>query len=645
MSAPFADFRQDRHNAVARARSRSAHPRSPLGINTDDWLGFAPDLPSHTFGARAWQVGTVGLRAAYPEAPKSTGGAALTTGIGFEAVDEDRLPLDTTDDPVINLQSLLRTDENGKIGADALNGEYVLTLLAATGGDGTTPGTGEMHRIKADGTWAQVPYVNNVVYASGDHEMQASRDGQPWDPSMPSSAAFAAGAPSHDPAAATGSGTSTTLGLPVMVYCNNVDPVYVFPATEYDSNHASKDSYTELYAGNLEPFIAKCCFAWEGRMFYGSTSEAGTRHPLRIRWGALFDASPDEANPGAGFIDVRELNGTLIRFENLDPFLIVYFSDGIVFLERTGQVSAPIRYRVVTDHRGLLGGGSVSHISPREHFVIATDGFYILNASGEFREIGTIRVEGVFYRKWHDYFFSVVDLNNPQRIQCHYDQLSRSVRISLPVLSTGRNTVWSYDIQRDWMVPEGWSEQESEVLCFTDHNDTLRAALAWDDQPDAPITWDDLTSAGGATWESGTAVFGRSALFHGTAIGLVHIHDHTINTFGGNTQQWSLVTGRQPVGDVRTHTVWEGVQVELADLGNTSNITIALNVQDMLGGEAGESTSAPMAISASLTGHPLLRRLTARLSGPYGQIKLLGSGPVALRQVFADVRPSESRIR
>ncbi len=639
--------RQQKSDRQSRAISKSLNPRNTFTFNTQSWLGFAPGLPEHIFGARAWVEGSVGLRPRSAE-PQATGGTSLTVDIGFKEVEVGEGAIDSagSGDPVCRLQSLLRTNTSGVI-----SGEYVLTLLAVTGGDATATaggnaGSGEMWRVQADGTWVQVVYIANVGYTDA-RELSAAIDGQSFSQSMGSSAAFPAGSSEHDPSVNTGSGADTSLGLPVMIYANNLNPVYVFPATG-ESGQPSIHRYTELHAGALEPFYARTCFAWEGRMFYGSTSEAGTRHPLRIRWSALYDASPDTALAGSGFIDIRELNGHLLRFENLDPYLVVYFSDGIVFLERTGFSAAPIRYRVVTDHRGLLGGHALAHVSPREHFGIFTDGFFMLNSSGEFRELGVIEEGGGYFRKWHDYFFTTADLSVAHRIQCHYDQSTRTVRMTIPLPvktgTTSTNTVWTYDIERDWMIIESWTEQDAETTCFTDHNATIRAALDWDSSS-APLTWKDMTAAGGVTWESGAALFGRSNLYHATATGFVYLHDPTITTFNNVEQTWALVTARQPAPDVRTHTCWEGFDVETVDEGNANSISLQLHVQDMAGNEVSDTASVEMSNSGSATGFLKLLKFFSRLSGAYARFSLGGTGPVAIRQIIADIRMSESRLR
>lgn len=630
-----------------RAAKAASHPRISVGFSVKDWMGFSPGLPEPIFGARAWVEGSRGLRIG----AHTDGGAGLTHDVGFKQVDNATLPLNDTGnpsaagDPIVRMQTMFRVDEDGEIGADSNEAaQYDLTLLAMTSGDGSTAGSAALHRlVPGTGTWDECDYIARTAY-TGATAMSANRDGAAPDMSMPDTAVFPAGAPSHDPRDASG-GVGTTLGLPVTIICNNLNPVYVFPADEHGGGggNANRHKYTELHAGTLEPFHAKGCFAWEGRMFYGGTNEASVGHPQRIRWSALFDASPDNTIVGAGFVDIRELQGRFLRFENLDPFLVAYFTDGIVFLERTGLVSSPVRQRVVTDHRGALGPHAISHISPREHFVIATDGFYILNASGEFRELG-ITLEGeVRFRKWHDYFFANLAGEKSHRIQCWYDQLCNCVRISWPNGSTGKQMLWSYDIRNDWMIVESWDEAQ-EVLCFADHSDALRTAMAWDSSA-APTTWEDTTSDGGVTWSSGAAGFKRSNLFHGTIDGLVHVHDNEETLFDGTAQSWALVTGRQPSGDVRTHTCWEAMQTEIVDLGNTANLNMMLEVQDMLGGKSMLTVTEAMSVDGTNTGNLYLRSMYSRLGGSYVRINLSGNGLVGIRQVFLDVRLSESRIR
>lgn len=604
-----------------------------------DFLGFAPDLPDDLGGMRALDEGTYGVKMG--SEINGFPGESLSTPSGFEKVDEGTQPLNSGA-AVLRLQSMFRTDEDGHIGSDALEDEYNLTLIAVTEGDGSTGGSAEYYRLDSAGAWTQIPYVAHNGY-SGATEAKGTADGNDNMKSMPTSTVFPAGAPSHNPTASISGygGSATTLGLPVTVITNNVDPVYVFPATEYDGGDTNRHSYTELHAGSLEPFKSIYCFSWQGRMFYINTEEAGSRFPLRIRWSALFDASPDPSKPGAGSFDIREFSGYGMRLENLDPFLVAYFSDGIVFMERTGLRQAPIGYRVVTDHRGLLGPHAVSHISPTQHFIIATDGFYILDSSGQFTELGIVNIEGISYRKWHNTFFRLLGTENAHRIQCHYDQVAGDVHIVFPDVTLGGLSHWIYDPRSERMWPQNYGIVDSPT-CFTDHNDFLRAAIAWD-SPDAPATWQDTTAFGGTTWASGSAKFGRSLLHHGSDTGNVYQHDRDLMLFDGQAQEWAVVTKRQPLGDVREHHCVNSVDVEFLNMGNIDPVTIAANAHDARGNTSSASKSVEQ--NAGILGQPTMSGITCRLAGGYGSVEISGRGEVSIRRWILNYRSSQSRLR
>ena len=181
---------------AARALSVASNPRNTFTLNMESWLGFAPDLPDHIFGARAWVEGSIGLR------PKRQpdGGVALTIDAGFKQVDSGNLPLDTASTPdgqVACMQSLLRTNTTG-----FQTGEYVLALMVVTG---ATDGAGKMYRLIAAGTWAEVSYEAHASY-TGATALAAAIDGNSAEgASMGFSAAFAAGSGSHSPLASVGS--------------------------------------------------------------------------------------------------------------------------------------------------------------------------------------------------------------------------------------------------------------------------------------------------------------------------------------------------------------------------------------------------------------------------------------------------------
>lgn len=604
------------------------------------FLGFCPDLPDDFSGMQAFREGTRGLKMVRP----SIAGASIVlgTGAGFSQVDGATQPLNSSA-AISRLQSMLRTDETGQIGSDASEIEYDLTLIVTTVGDGSTGGTSHFFRTDSNGAWAKLDYVAHNGYTSGK-EASANIDGNTNDKSMMNTAVFPAGSPSHNPTASISGygGVATTLGLPVMIFCNNVDPVYVFPASPYDSAVAERHDYTELHAGALEPFKAKSCFSWEGRMFYGNTEEGGNRYKLRIRWSSLFDASPDPANSGAGAFDIRDLQGSFLTFENLDPYLIAYFTDGIVFLERTGLRSAPHVRRVITDHRGLLGPHSVSHISPNEHFIITTDGFYIMNGAGNFNEIGTIS-DGVgnVYRKWHDTFFSTIDLDKAHRVQCHYNQITRQVHIVFPNRLTGIMDQWTWDVRSDTMWPDNW-EVAGVTTCFADHNSLVQAALAWN-SANAPTTWEDLTSTGGAFWSSGAARFGRSFLHHGTVVGEVYQHDQDIHTFDGHNQEWALVTKSQQLGgDPRLHHTIDRGDVEFFDLGTPTAANLTVLSTDARGEE--RMFSGQISHDGPGSATPTTKGITGKIGGGYTYLKLSGSDAVAIRRLMVSGFPGNTKV-
>ena len=608
------------------------------------WLGYTPDLPDELAGLTGWDRGTKGLRIG--AAPQG-GGEAITTDVGFARVDSSptSLPLNAGA-AVTALEFFARTDELGRSGTEAVgDATYDLTLVALTAGTGGAASSKFYMFDPEAAAWVEIPYVANVGYPSAG-AATATINGFSLDKSMPYTAVFPAGSVAHAPnvQAAGPAGTGLNLGLPVMVICNHLDPVYVFPA-DISSGGAAvhRHKYTEIHAGALEPFYSKCCYSWFGRMYYLCTKEAGTRRKQRLRWSALYEASPDPAVIGSGFFDVRDLSGVGLAIESMDPYLVLYFSDGIVFVERTELFAAPHRFRILSGGgRGILGAHCVAKLSAQENFIIATDGFYILNSNGEFDEIGLIRTGGTVYKKWFSDFYNNLDTNSTHLIQVHKDTVADKVRITWPNRFTGMQEVWTWDHVTDRMAVESW-DSVSDTTVFGRTNLVVRAAIAWN-APEAPPTWTDPTAFGGTTWDSGAAVFGKDVTVHGDKEGLVYFHDSSLSTFDGAKQDWSLVSKRQTFGDPRLHTLISRVSAELLSLASTNSISVLVEAFSKNG--VNQFTGGMLDNGASLF-DPIVKSVYMRLSGTQVGLTLIGSqyGPVIIRKLILDLMTTDSELR
>lgn len=457
------------------------------------WPGFTPDVP-HDLATIAHARNLRGLR---PRPHPSGFGEVLMPDSGWAQLDPTNLPLSAR--AAVHLTQLSRTTSAG-----AISGDQDVTPIAATGGTGSA-GTHQLWRLRpTTGAWQEIAYS-----AAGSGAMGADRDGSTDAPSMPHSCEFPPGAPGR-------SVLGGAIAEPVLIYCNNVDRVMVYP------DQTGGSDYEELTTlASLDPFIARSCANFAGRVNFLNTSENGTRRRNRLRYTPVFTADPDTSSlVGGGTHDFEEFSGEGQKVLPLGDVLACYFDDGVAFARRTDIPTFPYRYEIISTERGLLSCTGITSIEGRLHFGVFTDGWYFVDPSGRFREAGIQEFDGVRIRKWRETFFNRFDIENRQRLQVHYDSMENVIRIAIPTQdNTEMVEYWVYDILGDRV-----SVEDAEVTCWGSYNQQIRAATTWGGT--APETWSSILGS----WGSYAGRLGLTAQVHGDAAGNVYIHDPDILT-------------------------------------------------------------------------------------------------------------------
>lgn len=571
------------------------------------WLGYVPDLPPGrlSLGAASRQE-NLHIRAG----PQGEG-ELLINADGFTRVDPPRIPLPgATLRAIVHLTEMLRTNSVG-----VRTGEFDLTPIAVTAGTAVNDAaSSHLYRI-SPGTaqWTEITYLAGLGAAA-----TANRDGVASFQSMPQSCIMPAGAPSR----AVGGGA---IAEPCLIYTNNLDNVYVFPAGN------GLHTYQELVdpAGALGAFKALSVASWEGRVFFLNTQESGAdHHNQRVRWSPLFDANPLPAGVGSGSFDIRDLQGEGLRLLPLGPYLVAYFTDGVAFIERTGLSVAPHRFRLVTQQRGLLGPHAVCPIDANRHFCICTDGWFILDSSGRFQEIGVANVDGAPIRKWKETFYNLIDQDNLQRLQCFFAQRTRTVRISVQLPGVPNPTeVWVYDVDGDRVVSvDGYS-----ATCWGEFTIQTQTAAAWSA---VAAAWD----ATAGIWGDYGARFGQRALIHGHPVAAVYVHDASVVNYDGAAPDWIYESSLLHFTSPRYLKTGDRVFMEYVNRGKP---TASLGVQTQSATESGV-----VATNQGNDGEAHITSRHARLTGQHLGITASGGGPVAIQSFELDYfeTPAQERV-
>jgi hypothetical protein len=360
-------------------------------------------------------------------------------------------------------------------------------------------------------------------------------------------------------------------------------------------------------------------------MYFLNTDEAGTHRRQRLRRTPLFTADPDTtlgaASIGAGAHDIRAFSGDGVRLEPLANVLVAYFEDGVAFIRETGVQSAPDNIQVVTKERGLLGTHAMCNVSNNEHFGIFSDGWFRLDASGRFKEVGLIDMGGIPTHKWKRTFYENLDFENRHRLYCHYDQFLNAVMVSVPVVGQTDNTqVWYYFLDTDRVFVMNYP-----ATCFGSFERQIADAVLWTDWIASGVLWSALIGS----WGSLQARFGFKDTGHGTATGNVLQHNRDLITQAGAAPTWSYGS---PVGDMGWARFLKTADQLTVEHINVANTAATFEVVD--GTSGGESAGVVMDIGNAGDIDVVSRhfRHTAKHLG----FQVSGSGPVLIRSFRYD---------
>ena len=473
------------------------------------WQGLVPDLDPHQAPASGMGITSFGLVAR--PAPDSRG-EVLMPDAGFVEVPADGagLPLTSSSGTtalrtnITMLAMFNRTDSTG-----AVVTEWDKTTLATVGGDGTTVGSRELwKRLPSTGAWTQIPWVGSAGSGPPDaHEPEATREFlSDW-------AEFPAGAPGR-------TAYNGAIIEPVFVWCNLHDRAMVWPILEGAGSRETSDfeTLTDRFSAD---FRARTVEHFGGRLYFGNTIEAGTQHRQRIRRTALFTADPLETTAGAGAFDIRDFSRDLLRLEKLGDLLVAYFEDGTAFIRLSNIATAPDAVQLLREQRGLISTFAVTSVGNQEHFGIFDDGWFFLDPSGRWTEVGMLNIDGVQVSKWKETFYNLLDYNQRHRLVVGYD--GRFIRIAFPTVDDVDNTldnqeVWIFDprgnrVFRDRYPVSVWANIDSDI----------QAATIWSSMVG---TWAEQIGS----WDALAAKFGIKNFNHGTIEGHVFIHNYGIVT-------------------------------------------------------------------------------------------------------------------
>lgn len=568
------------------------------------WPGYIPDVEPGLLPWGAMVGSSSGLIAR---------GEVLVPDIGWSRVDPTRLPLGDDGAGVGDLAATAPQNINhlAYFNRQPATDNEIVAITEDENRDPTE--ISHVFRLPASLQWAVVPPRNGY----------AAPTFTPWSlgaDDFVDSATFSLGASAAHYGAAAGRGA---VAQPVFYFVNENNPVAMWPC--FRAAVVNEYDYPIAAIGALTNFTAATCAALEGRMCFGNVSYGGVDYPQRMQHSAIGDgAAVDPAVVGAGFVDASEMGGQMLRLLRLGDALVGYFESGIVVYTRSYNAIAPFNPpQYLTTEVAALSKRSVCAIDRDRHFIIAEQGWFLLDSNG-LTELGLLQAPGgVAIRKWQDTFYASVNLQKKQHISTVYDGTHHLVEISFPFIGGDvADTSWLYDTLGDRVFP-----------AFTYGAQAVQSQLVAPSVVDPALTWGSAVGSWGSfvgSWGSYAARKGFQTRFHGDRNGFVYVRDESQGFARSDTAGVAQQPGyaflspqKAPVAPAE-HVEANRFEVEYVNAGGpVATLTVFVDDRSATGARSLQDAAAGKAGVAFLA--------LANLGGTHHAVGVSGTAPVALR--------------
>jgi hypothetical protein len=570
------------------------------------WPGYIPDVEPGMLPYSAMVGTSFGLVAR---------GEVLVPDIGWSRVDPTNLPLGDDGAGVGDLAATAPQNIN-HLGFFNRQPTSPTEIIAITE-DEARAGSEISHvfRLPSTVTWSVVPPRNGYA-APTFTPWSLSADSFVDDATMP--IGFNINRTGHY-AAAAGRGI---VGQPIYFFVNETNPVACWPC--YRGGVVTEYDYPIEAIGTLTGFMAATCEAIDGRMCYGNVTYGSTNYPQRMYHSAIGDgAAVGTGVVGAGFIDASEMSGKMLRILRLGDSLVGYFESGIVVYNRTFNSLAPFSLQYITHQVNALSKRSVVLIDRDRHFIIAEQGWFLLDGNG-LQELGLLNAPGgVTMRKWQDTFYANVNLQKKEHISLAYDSTHHLVEISFPSVDEDvADTSWLYDTLGDRVFPSAPYGAQA-----------IQSQLVAPSVVDPALTWGGLVGSWGGlvgSWASYAARKGFQSRYHGDRSGYVYVRDESKgfareSTTGVDVQPgYAFVSPQRAVIAPAEWAEARRFEVEYVNVsGPNATLTVKVDARTATG------VRSLVGVAAGYAGVAFLP--VANTGGTHHSVAVSGTAPVALR--------------
>lgn len=602
-----------RRSATERARRAAALGGERVEeVVRGPWLGYVPDIEPGLVPYNAMVGSSSGLFAR---------GELLVPDLGWARVDPTRLPLGD-DGAGVGSTAAFRTQAIQHLGFFNRQPSLENELIVVTQDEGGGAENSNVFRLPLDTvTWSTVPPRGGYAAPAlpgGFGQWSLGADDF-VDEAVLSSGFNLTSTSGSFYADAAGRGV---VGQPIYFFVNESNLVAAWPCfrvatvTEYD--------YPIEAIGTIVNFRAATCEALEGRMCYGNITTSTGTFPQRMWFSAIGDgAAISPGVVGAGFKDATEMSGRLLRLRRIGDSLAGYFESGIVLYQRTFNPLDPFNLVYLTTQVNVVGKRAVCTIDRDRHFVIAEQGWFLLDSNGQLVELGLLQTGTGTVRKWLDTFYANLNAEKLEHVSCVYDPTIDAVQISFPSRDSDvADMVWLYDHNLDRVFPMadfGVQAIQSQVVA----NSIVSAALTWDT---VPGTWATILG----TWASYSARRGYRTRYHGDRTGRVYVRSEAKGfaregVSGSNVQPpYAYVSPKRPIISPAEWAEANRIEAEYVNVLGTS-ISLGVNVD-------GRTVTGARSAQAVPDGESGVAYVAiANVGGTHHQFSISGTSPVALR--------------
>jgi hypothetical protein len=235
--------------------------------------------------------------------------------------------------------------------------------------------------------------------------------------------------------------------------------------------------------------------------------------------------------------------------------------------------TSPDEIQVLSTERGLLSTHAITPIGRNVHFGIFTDGWWLLDQSGRWQELGIVNIEGKVVPKWRQTFYDDLPVGQRHRLFVYYDQPNNLIYIVKPTRTNpDPREVWIYDPTSDRVFIENYP-----VVCFGSITPLTVAGIPIDSLVGT------IDAQVGTIDSFGPVVGFPKARVHGDQTGFVYQHRREVAGFDSATNpptvqdpSWLFGMGlRAPAGPRHLTTV---DRVSLEYFNHQNNATVSMEV-------------------------------------------------------------------